>query len=77
MTTYKTTTYVLIKNISCVDSNWLEVSKKLKLKSLKATVLQYKEVSGEALKGKKKDEVLVKTTKICQVGEKIIFYNFN
>lgn len=49
-----------------IDSNWLEVSKKLKLKSLKATVLQYKEVSGEALKGKKKDEVLVKTTKICQ-----------
>ncbi|XP_068620080.1 transmembrane protein 214 [Battus philenor] len=49
-----------------IDSNWTEVSPKLKLKSLKATVLQYKEISKEALKGKKKDETVVKTDKICQ-----------
>ncbi|KAF9416213.1 hypothetical protein HW555_006372 [Spodoptera exigua] len=41
-------------------------SKKLRQKSLKMTVLQYKEVCGEALKGKKKDETVVKTNKICQ-----------
>ncbi|XP_030031154.2 transmembrane protein 214 [Manduca sexta] len=49
-----------------IDTNWSELSPRLKLKSLKATVLQYKEVSGKALKGKKKDETLVKTNKICQ-----------
>lgn len=41
-------------------------AKKLRQKSLKMTVLQYKEVCGEALKGKKKDETVVKTNKICQ-----------
>lgn len=30
--------------------------------------MQYKEVCGEALKGKKKDETVVKTNKICQVS---------
>ncbi|KAH9631853.1 hypothetical protein HF086_014325 [Spodoptera exigua] len=50
-----------------IDANWEEVSKKLRQKSLKMTVLQYKEVCGEALKGKKKDETVVKTNKICQV----------
>lgn len=54
--------------IFLVDSNWLAVSPKLKQKSLKATVLEYKEVSVEALKGKKKDETVVKTNKICQVS---------
>ncbi|XP_075980896.1 transmembrane protein 214 [Anticarsia gemmatalis] len=49
-----------------IDSNWAEVSMKLKKKSLKQTVLQYKDVCGEALKGKKKDETVVKTNKICQ-----------
>lgn len=49
-----------------IDANWEEVSKKLRQKSLKMTVLQYKEVCGEALKGKKKDETVVKTNKICQ-----------
>lgn len=49
-----------------IDGNWATISKKLKLRSLKTTVLQFKEVSGEALKGKKKDETVVKTSKICQ-----------
>ncbi|CAH0401163.1 unnamed protein product [Chilo suppressalis] len=49
-----------------IDNNWANVSPKLKLKSLKTTVTQFKEVSGEALKGKKKDETVVKTSKICQ-----------
>ncbi|CAG9795904.1 unnamed protein product [Diatraea saccharalis] len=49
-----------------IDNNWINVSPKLKLRSLKTTVLQFKEVSGEALKGKKKDETVVKTNKICQ-----------
>lgn len=49
-----------------ISNNWEEVSPKLKQKSLKATVLQYKEVSVEALKGKKKDETVVKANKSCQ-----------
>ncbi|XP_063894378.1 transmembrane protein 214 [Helicoverpa armigera] len=49
-----------------IDSNWADVSKKLRQKSLKMSVLQYKEVCGEALKGKKKDETVVRTNKICQ-----------
>jgi hypothetical protein len=48
------------------------VSPKLKKKSLKASVLQYKEVGSEALKGKKKDDTVVKTNKICQVSTIII-----
>lgn len=51
-----------------VDSNWAEVSPRLKKKSLKLSVLQYKEICGEALKGKKKDETVVKTNRICQVS---------
>lgn len=49
-----------------IDSNWAEISPKLKQKSLKMTVTQYKEISVETLKGKKKDETVVKTNKICQ-----------
>ncbi|KAL0870073.1 hypothetical protein ABMA27_006234 [Loxostege sticticalis] len=49
-----------------IDSNWAEVSPRLKRKSLKTTVLQFLEVSGDALKGKKRDETVVRTTKICQ-----------
>lgn len=49
-----------------IDTNWAAVSLKLKKKSLKNTVLQYKQVCGEALKGKKRDETVVKTNKICQ-----------
>ncbi|XP_045537438.1 transmembrane protein 214 [Papilio machaon] len=49
-----------------INSNWTEVSPKLRLKSLKTTVLQYKEISKDALKGKKKDETVVKADKICQ-----------
>ncbi|CAH0590493.1 unnamed protein product [Chrysodeixis includens] len=49
-----------------IDTNWEEVSPRMKRKSLKASVMQYKEVCGEALKGKKKDETVVRTNKICQ-----------
>ncbi|KAM3960329.1 transmembrane protein 214 [Aphomia sociella] len=49
-----------------INSNWAEVSPKLKLKSLKKTVSEYKEVGADALKGKKKDETVVKAKKICQ-----------
>ncbi|XP_073954011.1 transmembrane protein 214 isoform X2 [Choristoneura fumiferana] len=49
-----------------IDSNWTEISLKLKQKSLKTTVTQYKEIGVEALKGKKKDETVLKTNKICQ-----------
>ncbi|CAK1584254.1 unnamed protein product [Parnassius mnemosyne] len=49
-----------------IDSNWTEVKPKLKLKSLKTTVIEYKEISKDALKGKKKDETVVKANKICQ-----------
>ncbi|XP_072942522.1 transmembrane protein 214 [Epargyreus clarus] len=52
--------------IEYIDTNWAEVSPRLKLKSLKLTIAQYKEVSVEALKGKKKDETVVKANKICQ-----------
>lgn len=54
--------------IFLTDSNWEKVSKRLKLKSLKATVIQYQESGVEALKGKKKDETAMKTQKICQVS---------
>ncbi|XP_063830529.1 transmembrane protein 214 [Ostrinia nubilalis] len=49
-----------------INSNWAEVSPRLKRKSLKTTVVQFREVSGDALKGKKKDETVVRTSKICQ-----------
>ncbi|XP_045521969.1 transmembrane protein 214 [Pieris brassicae] len=52
--------------IEYIDTNWAEVSRKLKHKSLKITVTQYKEVCGEFLKGKKKDETVVKANRICQ-----------
>ncbi|CAH0724228.1 unnamed protein product, partial [Brenthis ino] len=52
--------------IEYIDTNWDELSPKLKKKSLKTTILQFKEVCGETLKGKKKDEAVVKTNKICQ-----------
>ncbi|CAG9564224.1 unnamed protein product [Danaus chrysippus] len=52
--------------IEYIDTYWDEVSPKLKKKSLKATILQFKEVCGETLKGKKKDETVVKANKICQ-----------
>ena len=58
----------LKKNNCGPDTNWAEVSPKLKKKSLKTTILQYVEVCGETLKGKKKDEAVVKTKKICQVS---------
>ncbi|KAI5640139.1 hypothetical protein NE865_07396 [Phthorimaea operculella] len=49
-----------------IDSHWEKVSQRLKQKSLKATVTQYKEIGVDALKGKKKDETIVKANKICQ-----------
>ncbi|XP_039758977.1 transmembrane protein 214 [Pararge aegeria] len=49
-----------------IDTNWTEVSPRLKKKSLRATVTQFTEVCGETLKGKKKDETVVKANKICQ-----------
>ncbi|XP_059057940.1 transmembrane protein 214 [Achroia grisella] len=49
-----------------INSHWAEVSKRLKLKSLKKTVAEFKEVGADALKGKKKDETVVKANKICQ-----------
>lgn len=49
-----------------INSNWAEVSPRLKLKSLKKTAAEYKEVGADALKGKKKDETVVKANKICQ-----------
>ncbi|XP_050352609.1 transmembrane protein 214 [Nymphalis io] len=52
--------------IEYIDTNWTKVSPRLKKKSLKMTISQYMEVCGETLKGKKKDETVVKTKKICQ-----------
>ncbi|XP_049876600.1 transmembrane protein 214 [Pectinophora gossypiella] len=49
-----------------IDNNWEEVSPRLKQKSLKMTVAQYKESSADTLKGKKKDETVVRANKICQ-----------
>ncbi|XP_023933936.2 transmembrane protein 214 [Bicyclus anynana] len=49
-----------------IDTNWEVVSPRLKKKSLKTTVTQFVEVCGETLKGKKKDETVVKANKICQ-----------
>lgn len=61
---------ILEKNFYNTDSNWAEIIPKLKRKSLKTTVLQFKEVSGDALKGKKRDETVVRTSKICQVSNR-------
>ncbi|XP_045501564.1 transmembrane protein 214 isoform X1 [Colias croceus] len=52
--------------IEYIDTNWEEVSRRLKKKSLKITITQFKEVCGETLKGKKKDETVAKANKICQ-----------
>ncbi|XP_041984319.1 transmembrane protein 214 [Aricia agestis] len=52
--------------IDYIDENWEEVSPKLKKKSLKTTILQFQEVCEETLKGKKKDEAVVKANKKCQ-----------
>ncbi|CAK1550700.1 unnamed protein product [Leptosia nina] len=52
--------------IEYIDTNWAAVSPRLKQKSLKLTITQFKEVCGETLKGKKKDETVVKANKICQ-----------
>ncbi|GBP13949.1 Transmembrane protein 214-B [Eumeta japonica] len=52
--------------IQYIDSNWDQVNNRLKKKSLKATVLQYKEICGDTLKGKKKDETVEKANKACQ-----------
>ncbi|XP_053615013.1 transmembrane protein 214 [Plodia interpunctella] len=49
-----------------INNNWAEVSPRLKRKSLKVTVTEYKLVGADVLKGKKKDETIIKTTKICQ-----------
>ncbi|XP_034835337.1 transmembrane protein 214 [Maniola hyperantus] len=49
-----------------IDTNWDVVSPRLKKKSLRATVIQFQEVCGETLRGKKKDETVVKANKICQ-----------
>lgn len=51
-----------------LDNNWAEVGPKLKQKSLKITVTEYKAVSADALKGKKRDETVVRANKICQVS---------
>ncbi|XP_050674602.1 transmembrane protein 214 [Leptidea sinapis] len=52
--------------IEFIDTNWNEVSPRLKHKTLKLTITHYKEVCGETLKGKKKDETVMKANKICQ-----------
>lgn len=52
-----------------LDTNWADVSRRLKHRSLKLTIAEYKEVCGETLKGKKKDETVLKANKICQVSE--------
>lgn len=60
-----------------IDNHWLVVSRRLKTKSLKTTVAQFKDVSADTLKGKKKDETIVKANKICQVCEILDVVNFN
>lgn len=59
-----------------LDENWDTACPRLNMKSLKVTLTQYMEVCGDNLKGKKKDETVVKTKKICQVSYIIIYIYF-
>lgn len=52
--------------IEHINENWDIACPRLNMKSLKVTLTQYMEVCGDNLKGKKKDETVVKTKKICQ-----------
>lgn len=52
--------------LSYIFKNWDTVTKRLKVKSLNTTIAQYQDVCTDALKGKKKDEAIIKANKICQ-----------